>query len=104
MTNECGMIQITTPDGEVKTVPVYGCGHCSDTVVMNPSRVRARLTCTKCKRWICGQKQLCMADCTPIYELAADHLEADPKWSRFVPALMAGLKTEGEARAAGLLI
>ena len=104
MTNECGMIQMIDHEGNTKTLPVYGCGHCSDTVVMHPGRSRPRLTCTKCKRWLCESKQLCQADCTPIYELAADRLEADAKWSRFVPALMAGLKTEEEARSAGLLI
>lgn len=103
MTNDCGTIQLSDREGNVKTYPVYGCGHCSDTVVMNARRVRERKTCTSCQRWICDTKELCQVACTPIYKLAEDHLEANPKYSTYLQALMAGHTTVASAKRAGLL-
>jgi hypothetical protein len=101
--NECGVVQIIGSDGRTKDYAAYGCGHCSDTVVMHPKRSRPRLTCRKCSKWLCETKQLCQLDCTPIYEIAADHQEAATKWTKYIPALMAGLTTEAQAQKAGLL-
>jgi hypothetical protein len=100
---ECGIVEITDSDGKVTRYPAYGCGHCSDTVVMHPQRARPRLTCIKCSRWLCEKKELCQAECTPIYSLADDHMEASDKWTKYVPALMAGLTTKQEAQNAGLI-
>jgi hypothetical protein len=103
MSNDYGVVQITDESGKVTSYPAYGCGHCSDPVVLNPARKRERLTCTDCGKWICEQKELCQVGCTPIYALADDHLEASSRWTKYIPALMAGLKTVDEARGAGLL-
>jgi hypothetical protein len=94
-----------TIDGQMVTrvVPTYTCGHCSQVVVMRPDRVRERKRCSVCKRLICETNELCRVDCTPIHQLARDHFEADPKWTRLLPAIMAGCQSEAEARQRGLL-
>lgn len=70
---------------------------------MNPRRTRPRLTCKKCSRWLCEQNELCQVDCTPIYNIAQDYLDGPNKWTRLVPAIMAGMRTVKEAEESGLL-
>ena len=82
--------------------PAYSCGHCSKTVVLRPNRVRPRLTCKKCGRWICETSELCLVECTPIYDIAKDHAGADPRW-RLLPGILSGVTTVNEAIESGLL-
>ncbi len=86
-----------------RRVPTYTCGHCSTPVVMRPDRIRERKRCSVCRRLICETNELCSMDCTPIHSLARDHFEADPRWTRLAPAILAGCTTEKEAREKGLL-
>ena len=91
--------------GKARELPAYACGHCSKTVLINPLRVRPRVACSKCGRWICESNQLCATDCTPIYDLANDRTWTVPsKWSKLVPAIMAGETNLQVAESKGLII
>ena len=91
------------PISGTRTYPAYSCGHCSKTVIMREERTRPRLTCKKCGRWLCESNELCLSDCTPIYDIARDHAWDDPRWGKLVPGIMAGATTLDEAREKGLL-
>lgn len=90
-------------DGKTHHYPTYTCGHCSSVVVMRADRTRERVRCSSCDKLICEKSELCRQACTPIHALARDHFEGDPKWTRLVPALMAGATTEEEAIRRGLI-
>lgn len=101
--NQIFEIEFQGKDG-LKFYPTYSCGHCSSTVVLNPARVRDRVTCKKCGRWLCEQNSLCQEDCTPIYDLAKDKSwMEDSKWTKLVPAIMGGASSRDEAEKLGLL-
>ncbi len=90
--------------GTQSRLPAYSCGHCSATVILRPDRVRERITCRRCGRWLCEQNELCHTDCTPLYDLAADKNWLKPsQWTKLVPAIMAGASTVDEAARMGLL-
>lgn len=91
-------------NGVMKRYPAYSCGHCTATVVLNPQRIRERVTCKKCGRWLCETNELCRADCTPIYDLAKDRAwTEDSNWARLVPGIMGGATSLEEAKSLGLL-
>ena len=91
-------------EGGTRNVPAYSCGHCTTTVILNPERARERVTCKQCGRWLCEQNQLCLTDCTPIYDLAKDKTwMEDNKWTKLVPSIMGGATSIEEARKLGLL-
>ncbi len=100
---EFGTVTVTDGEGKTHVYPCYGCGHCSDTIVVRPDRSRPRVSCTQCGRLICEKKELCRVTCTPIYEMSADKFEKTDKWGKMLPALMAGLTTVKEAQDEGLL-
>ncbi len=92
------------PINGTQRYPAYSCGHCSNTVVINPRRSRPRVTCKKCGRWICESSELCQVDCTPIYALAQDHAwNEENQWTRLVPAIMSGAQSMDEALKKGLI-
>lgn len=90
-------------DGKTHRYATYTCGHCSSVVVMRPDRTRERVRCQTCDKLLCEKNELCRTACTPIHALARDHFEGDPKWTRLVPALMAGATSEEEAIRRGLI-
>lgn len=79
------------PTTNTVSYPVYACGHCSAQIIMNPLRVRERKTCLHCGRWICDKNELCHAQCTPLYAMAADHFENAGSHGRLVNAIMSGV-------------
>jgi hypothetical protein len=50
-----------------------------------------------CDNEICDPQK---AGCTPIYQLADDHFEANGDWNKLVPAIMNGATTLEAAEAA----
>lgn len=101
--NEVFEIQYSE-SGKSKNYPAYSCGHCTSTVILNPNRVRERVACKKCGRWLCEQNALCQTDCTPIYDLAKDKAwMEDTPWTKLVPAIMGGATSVDEAKKLGLL-
>lgn len=91
-------------DGRDKEVPAYTCGHCTTVVVLNPARIRPRTMCTSCGRWLCEQNELCQIACTPMHEMARDHMEAPKHFKRLVEPIMKGMTRKEEAVKAGFLI
>lgn len=103
MKEEFGVLTIWD-QGNKKTYPTYTCGHCSNVVVMRPDRTRERTKCIQCGRTICEQTEICATHCTPLPELARDHMEAKGEWKKYVPAIMAGVDKKDEALSMGLIL
>lgn len=80
MADQIGMLTLEDPIKGLRQYPTYTCAHCCNVVVMRPDRVRPRVSCLSCGRWICETTKACATDCTPLDELAADMFEASPKW------------------------
>lgn len=101
--NQFGELTIQELGGRTQTFPTYTCGHCSDVVVMREDRIRERLSCLSCGRWLCEKKQICLAQCTPIHALADAHFENMGSHGRLVDAIMAGVSTVDEGIEKGLV-
>lgn len=80
------------PDGHFfqRTFPFWACGHCSDPHVMRRADQRPTHACVYCTRFICPDKPICHAQCTPLYSLADDKFETKGPWADLVPAIMTG--------------
>lgn len=90
-------------EGKTRREPCYTCGHCSNIIILLPNRVRERVTCLSCMRPICETTDICRSHCTPIHKLADDHAMDDPKWGKYIPALMQGVGDKTEAESKGLI-
>jgi hypothetical protein len=108
--NEIFEVEYTGSDREGRAIkgtvryPAYACGHCTQTVILNPKRVRPRVMCKKCGRWLCEKNELCMTDCTPIYEMANDRSwTEESRWTRLLPGIMKGAVTLDDAQGKGLI-
>jgi hypothetical protein len=86
------------------TYPTYTCGHCSNIIVIRPDRTRDRKRCYSCQRVICEKKQICQESCTPLTELAKDHMEAPEQFKRLAPAILQGATSVEEGLARGLIL
>ena len=93
------LIRFNAITGKSEVLPTYTCGHCSDIVLMNPNRTRERRKCLKCGHTICEKKSICITECTPLPELARDHVEGrlGKKWGQLVPGIMRGARTVEDA-------
>ena len=92
-----------TECGKTEVFPTYTCAHCNDIIIMRPDRVRPRQRCFKCFKMICGTKDICTVDCTPLYEMSRDHYEGAGDWAKWVNAIMAGEVDTSVAREKGLV-
>ena len=77
-----------------REIPAYVCGHCSDMVVLNPTRERPRRKCQRCGSLICEQSPICLSECIPVHELANDNFRG-PLGPR-AQAVMMGARTSNE--------
>ncbi len=72
---DLGTLTITDQDG-TQVRHFYTCAHCSNSIIIEPTRARPRVKCGKCNRVICEKKQICRVACTPLNELADDGFES----------------------------
>lgn len=79
----------------------YACGHCSGQQYLPSLHDTPSYRCGYCSRYLC-ESALCNAGCTPLYSLAKDHFEGADKWTKLLPAIMAGATTPEEGIALGL--
>lgn len=86
---ELGTIEIDDIDGK-RVHHFYTCAHCSNSIIIDPTRTRDRVRCKECWRVICEKKPICRTACTPLNELWNDGFEAREKWVQLVPEIMAG--------------
>lgn len=103
--NQFGELSIYDPEtGKTELRATFTCGHCSNITVMHPQRIRPRETCFSCGRWICEDKEICHAQCTPLNALAEDHFEGMGRHGVLVRAIMSGATTVQEAQEKGLIL
>lgn len=84
--------------------PCYTCGHCSRVVLLRLDRTRDRLKCYTCNNYICEKNELCRSGCTPLRDIARDHIELGDERYRMLPAILAGATSMDEARRRNLIL
>lgn len=89
-----GLTEETSPDGKVFEWPTYVCGHCGDTVALNPMRQRPRSKCYRCGSLICEERPICTTECLPHHSLFLDGFPG-PLGKRAI-AVMDGARTTDE--------
>lgn len=100
---DLGTITITQ-DGVTETKHFYTCAHCSTSIIIEPTRARERVKCSKCRGVICEKKQICRVACTPLNELADDGFESAAKWQKYVNAIMHGVDNVEDGQRSGLIL
>lgn len=101
--DELGTLTIADQDG-TRVHHFYTCAHCSNSIIIEPTRSRPRVKCSRCNRVICEKKQICRAACTPLNELADDGFESPAKWQKYVNAIMHGVDNVDDGRRNGLIL
>lgn len=94
-------------DGKMvmREIPCYTCGHCTSVIGLRPDRMRDRRRCKSCGKLLCEKNEICNKDdeCIPLHSLVKDRWEAKGKWTRWLPAIMAGFTSSDEAERSGLV-
>lgn len=68
--------------GSLLELPTYTCTHCQNVVVMNPERIRPRITCRGCKHMICDNCATTMnqtGKCRTFAQVIDEYLNAVDK-------------------------
>lgn len=84
--------------------PNYTCGHCSRVIYLRPDRTRDRVKCPSCGKYICEKNELCRSGCTPLRDIAKDHVRLDDERYPMLPAILAGATSLDEARRRNLIL